>query len=395
MIKSARVVLAATSFLTFAFGGVTALDGCSGGDAASLSTDASTSDAATTGDDGGVTPDAANDAPTGPQAVTFRYAPTWTGVKSVAVVGGFGLLTDWNAAQPFVTLTKDNTGAFTGSAMLPAGDYLYVFHVIGDASAATPDTLARYSIDPGDSAIAPCPMASPTFNANDANPCSKLSVPQAAPAAAVHVRGSVKLDGQPVAGYLVLLERNEAMSHHFFVNRATTASDGTFDVVAAAGLYRLQVLHPTYLTETDATRDPIALQALRRAISSNIPIATTDLIVRGPDVGFHDYPSFAPRDAGTLPTRFTFGVDGGPPTRLTIYGTANNGTAPSIGDPWFASPLVTTGAIEFDGGFNTKQASETGVKNGERYFWGVENSERSDAGLSWTGQSMVFPITWQ
>jgi hypothetical protein len=56
---------------------------------------------------------------------------------------------------------------------------------------------------------------------------------------------------------------------------------------------------------------------------------------------------------------------------------------------------VTTGTSDFDGGFNTNKANEPAVRNGERYFWGIENAARSDAGLSWTGQSMVFPITWQ
>ncbi len=382
------IAFACASFLA----GGALLDGCSGTSTPATGDDASTGDDAATGSD--ASPDAAADVPIAPQHVTFRYTPSWSGVKSVTVVGGFGQATDWNAMQPFVTLASDGSGGFTGSADLPAGDYLYVFHVVGDAAAATPDTFMRYAIDPSTSAVAACPMESPTFDKNAPNPCSKLTIPLANPATRFHVRGTVKVDGQPVSGYLVEIERNENMAHHFFVDRVTTDANGNFDLAAAPGQYRLQVLHPTYLNASDATRDPIVLKALRRAISSNFPLSA-DVTVAGPDVGYHDYAAFAPRDAGTLPTHFVFGGDGGTPTRVTVYGTGNNGAGTSIGDPWFSSPLTTTGAVDFDGGFNTKQAMDPGVKAGERYFWGIENAARVDAGVTWTGQSMVFPITWQ
>jgi hypothetical protein len=36
------------------------------------------------------------------------------------------------------------------------------------------------------------------------------------------------------------------------------------------------------------------------------------------------------------------------------------------------------------------------VAAGERYFWGIERKTAADSGgVSWTAQSLVFPITWQ
>ena len=368
-----------------------ALDACSGAnDAAPSNADASASDAPAALDDGASTSDGGADAM--PGHVTFRYTPSWSGASAVVVLGGFGQANDWSAAQPFATLKDDGTGTFTGSADLPAGSYLYVFRVTGDSAAATPATFTRYAIDPATTSFDACPAQSPTYSAMSANPCSKLTVPASGGAASTfHVRGVVQVDGQPASGYLVQLDRNESGSHHFFVNRVTTKNDGAFDVVAAAGQYRLQVLHPTYLSSTDATRDPIALQALRRAISSTFPVAA-DLTVNGPEVAFHDYAAFAPRDAGTLPTHFVWSGDGGGASeRLTVYG----GTTSEIGDPWYASAIAASGAADFDGGFNTKQAGLLSVKIGDRYFWGTETSAKIDGGVSWTGQTMVFPITWR
>jgi hypothetical protein len=373
--------------------GACALDACSGASdlasPVSPSADASTSDAPIAADDGSARADGGADAT--PSTVTFRYTPSWSGVTAVTVIGGFGQASDFSATQPFATLKDDGTGTFTGSATLASGAYLYLFHVVGDSASSTPATYARYAVDPFASVDA-CPAQSPTYTAMSANPCSKLTVPAAgASPTAFHVRGVVRVDGQPAGGYLVQLDRNETGSHHFFVNRVTTKNDGTFDVTASAGSYRLQVLHPTYLSSTDVTRDPISLQALRRAISSTFLLAA-DVTVSDPEVAFHEYAAFAPRDAGTLPTHFVFAGDGGGVSeRLTVYG----GTANEIGDPWYASGVVTGGAADFDGGFDTKQAGLPSVKIGDRYFWGTETSVKVDGGVSWTGQTMVFPITWR
>ncbi len=341
--------------------------------------DVTTNDATTPSDAGG------------PSTVTFSYKPQWSGATAVSVWGGFGQSTDWTA--PFLTLSSDGAGGFTGQATLPAGQFLYVFQVVGDDAAGNKAKYTRFAIDPGDSGFAACPAQAPTYDAKNPNPCSRLTVPQPSPTALAHVSGVVVSDGAPIGGYLVQLDREEKGSHHFFVNRVTTSSDGTFDLLAAPGSYRVQVLHPTYLAETDAQRDPLTLSALRRDVSSAFAVAAGTVAVPSAEVAFHGYGLFAPVDAGTLPTPFTWSA-GSTPARLDVYGTGMDGGAPSIGDPWYASPLGKTNAAEFDGGFNTQQAAQTNVALGERYFWGIEENVATDAGVTWTAQSMVFDITW-
>lgn len=213
-----------------------------------------------------------------------------------------------------------------------------------------------------------------------------------APAASsAHVKGSLAVDGAPASGWLVVLEREEAKSHHFFVNRTTAGADGSFDLLAAPGMYRLQVQHPTTLNTSDLARDPVALATLRRAISSAFPLATADVTVTAPDLAFHSYSAFGPvEDGGTLPTQFTF--EGGGQAVLDVYGGAADGGIVEIGDPWFAGPQTTDGGAEFDGRFATKAANQDAAVPGTRYLWGTE--EAVDASVRWTKQSMVFPITW-
>ena len=330
--------------------------------------------------------------------VAFRYTPSWKGAQTVSVVGGFNLTGDWNALLPLVGLTDDGTGTFNGTVDLPAGDYLFLFRVVGDPAAASPTTFVRYALDPASADAFPCPKQSPTYDVKTPNPCSRLTVPRPAAGPMFHVRGTVLVDAQPASGYLVVVERAESMSHPFFEDRATTGPDGAFDLVVAAGNHRLQVLHPTFLAQTDAMRDPIAAAALRRVVSSVFTVAA-DVTVPPSELGYHDYAFFAPRDAGPLPTRFVFadagdGGETGAPLRLNVYGTVNHGAGPNVVDPWFSSPTTTSGAAIFDGGFNTMQAAEPGVVAQERYFWGIESAPIGDGGVSWTGQSMVFPITW-
>jgi hypothetical protein len=350
--------------------------------------DASGADApSSTGD--GAAP--SQDAAPATSTVTFSYTPAWSGVVDVEVVGGFGQASDWT--QPLASLTKGAGGTFTGTATLPAGQYLYVFKVTGDDASAQKDKLVRYAIDPSVPAWAACPSTSPTYNKNEPNPCAEVSVPQGAPAATYHVTGSVTLAGAPAGSYLVEVEREEAQSHHFFANRMTTAADGTFDLAVAAGKWRLQVLHPTYYQQNDAQRDPMQNDALRRAISAAFDVAA-DVAVGVVEVKYDGYGAMQPRgDAGALPTSFTYTVlSDATGARLAVYGPGN-----SIGDPWFASPVSTAATLDFDGGYNTKQAPADagGVSSGKTYYWGTEQAlAHPEAGVAWTGQSMVYPVSW-
>lgn len=349
---------------------------------------------ATPPDDGSSAQDAPADTRVG-SAVTFSYTPAWKGAKKVEVYGAFGTATDWK--QAFVALADSGSGTFTGTAQVPPGQVPYLFKVTGDEAAATgkTDTLARFAVDPGNPAFVPCPPGSPTFDKVAPNPCSQLTAPQAAAAPTYHFRGSVTSGGAPVAGYLVVLERQEPKSHHFFVNRATTGADGAFDVPAATGSYRVQVQHPTYLAQTDAMRtDPAQLAALRRAISSPL-LLTQDTTVSAVEVAFAGYAAMQPQsDAGALalPASFVFTrMAGTTAGRLAVYGPG-----PEIGDPWYAGPLGTATTAEFDGGFNTPQAPDAGLAPDAQYWWGTEqNYPKTDGGVGWTAQTMVLPVRFQ
>lgn len=377
---------------------------CSSGNPASPPTPDAAADVSTSGDDSGSGTDSATAVDTGgpvdggaPVAVTFSYTPQWPGVKTVEVVGGFGQSTDWSKTASLLTLTAGSgtNPTYSGSAMLPPGQYLYVFRVTGDTSAVPAATYPRYAVDPLDTAFAPCPMASPTYSRIDVNPCSQLTVTAtgAAPAATpVHVTGNVAVDGSAGKDWMVVLEREEPKSHHYFANRVTVGADGAFDLVASAGNYRLQVQYPTLLSVTNLNRVPSSANALRRAISASFLIGTAAVAVPTPDMGFHDYGLFAPSgDGGTLPTPFTFQTG---EARLDLYGGPGDGGIIDIGDPWYSSDPTTDGGAVFSGTFNTAQASQGAAVPGTRYMWGTEQAFGADASVTWTNQSMVLPITW-
>jgi len=295
-----------TPWMVFSFSCAAAMvaAACSGSDASAPGPKA--------GDDAGPTPPPEtppnptpppNPPPPGPQTATFAYAPSWAGVTKVEVLGNFGQADDWNT--PLLTLTSDGTGTFRGTATLAAGSYAYVFRVTGDAAAAKPDTYVHYAIDPTDPTILACPAESPTYSKTEPNPCSKLTVPQASPAALSSIQATVKLSGAEAAQYLVVLERIEPSSHHFFVDRATTGADGKVMLHAAAGTYRLQVLHPTYYAKTDAQRAPDGLGAVRRTLSSPFML-DADVTLDAAEVAYGGYAAMQPRGAATLPVTLAY-----------------------------------------------------------------------------------------
>jgi hypothetical protein len=317
--------------------------------------------------------------------VIFTYSPSWSGVVGVDVIGGFNLDSDWTT--PLMTLTASGN-SFTGTAMLPPGTYPYLFHIVGDADAGgMAATYARYSIDPTLTSYIQCPAGSPTAG-NDPNPCSQMAVPQETPPTPYHVTGTVVKSGTAVAKYLVVIEREEAMSHHFFVDRMTTTGSGTFDFIVAPGQYRIQVQHPQYESKKDSQLDPDTLGIARRNISTSFPVAAADVAVGSSEVAFANYTTFLPRTTATLPTTFTFPT--GISAKLDVYGYATE-----IGDPWYAAPTaVTTGTVSWDGTFNTPKANQTAVDNTHTYYWGVEVMTPVLSGVKWTIQSLVFPISW-
>ncbi len=324
--------------------------------------------------------------------VTFTYSPDWEGVVSVAVVGGFGQSTDWTT--PFVTLSQGSDGSFSGTAMAGPGTYPYLFYVVGDAAAGSGSaTFARYSLDGSVTEFAACP-GGPTMAADATNPCSLVTVPQAAAEPAYTIKGSVVLGGSAAEKYLVMLERDETGSHHYFVNRRATGSGGDYMFDVAAGTYRVQVLHSTYFAVKDSQIDPETADTLRRDISDPFAVAA-DLTVSPADVTPPDYATFEPRTTSTLPTTFTF--PSGPATKLDVYGSGAE-----IGDPWFTStPATTTGSASFAGTFNTTAAGSATLDTSATYSWGIEYpgggaaiTTGSGSAVKWTAQSLVYPIAW-
>lgn len=310
----------------------------------------------------------------------------------MTVVGGFHMTTDWSS--PLLSLADDGTGTFRGSIALPDGTYPYLFVVTGDASTTRP--LKRFVVDPRNPDAAICPSGSPTVASQPTNPCSTLTVPVPATAPPRHLlTGTVTTDDAGVSGYLVVVERLEPGMHHFFADRTTT-DGGSYAFEVAPGNWRLQVLHPTFLTLNDAQRDPFVHQAQRRAISSKVTVG-------GPfqfppvEMAFHQYGHMSPWDGGWVSLPLEFHFERAPwaiGAHVSVYGTGNDGGAGGIGDPWFASKNTDGGVAVFDGGFTTAQANEPSVHLGERYFWGTGqlSAARGDAGVTWSTESMVFPV---
>jgi hypothetical protein len=348
------------------------------------------------GSNGSTTTDApgnTTDAPPSPDAsnlmqVAFTYIPDWNGVVSVDVIGGFGQTTDWTA--PLVSLTDNGDGTFGGTAMVPPGTYPYLFQVTGDNSAggsAQSAMFARYSLDQAVTEWEQCP-AGPTAG-NDPNPCSLVTVPQGTPETTSHISGNVSISGSAASKYLVVLERMEPSSHHFFVNRRTTGGNGSYAFdVATGGNYRVQVQNPVYESKKDSQIDPETNDTVRRLISSAFS-AAADIAISNADVTPPDYATFEPRTTATLPTTFTFPA--GVSAKLDVYGSGAE-----IGDPWYAGTAVTTGTTSYDGSFNTQAAgSNTKVTAGVTYSWGIEITVPAGANnVSWTDQSLVYPISW-
>lgn len=328
-------------------------------------------------------PDATADSVDAPTPTAFSFTPGWAGVTSVTVVGA-----PVGASGPWTTLaTLTATGdAFTGTAALAPGEYDYLFQIVGDADAGgKAATYARNAIDPTSAAYEACPADAPSYSSQVANPCGKLTVPRDT-ATLYHVTGRALVAGAPAAGFIVLVERAEPDGHHYFANRATTGADGSYDLQVASGSCRIQVQHPDYLAKTDAQLKPKMLGLFRREISAAFEVAA-DVDVGDAEMSYPSYATFAPITSGTLPTTFTFPAA---PTHLDIYGAGNE-----IGDPWYASPVTATGAVTFDGTFNTAKAKDPQVIAGTAYWWGLELPKPATGDHpAWNRQTMVFPIAW-
>lgn len=383
------------------------LAGCDGGSASTETTTTTTTTTTTgtggtggtggaggAGGTGGETPTTSSTSTGTPMihSVTFSYRPQWSGVTKVDVVGGFGLAGDWKSASPLVTLADDGTGTWKATVDLAEGNYLYMYRVTGDTLG--PTDYKRYSLDASAPVVAACPPESPTYSDTGTNPCSQMVVPQAPDAPLFHITGKVLYGGAPAPGYLVVVDSDETAFGPYFMNRMDSADDGTFDLQVPTGMFRIQVQHPTYLTQTDVERDPYTLLALRRTVSSAFYVgAPVELL--DAEMEYADYDLLSPTMTATLPTTFEVTMHpGADEVRVGVYGTAG-GTGTNVGTQWFLSAMGGGTSIVFDGAFNTTSAQQVSVVPGEQYHWGTFHYRSAGVGKTWRDQSMVLPIVWE
>jgi hypothetical protein len=265
--------------------------------------------------------------------------------------------------------------------------------VTGDEAGPLPTKYVRYAVDPTMPSYAPCPAGSPIYaKSGPPNPCSEIVLPAGDAPALAHVRGHVVSGSAPAAGYLVMIEREESDTHHYFADRTTTGADGTYDLVVAPGTWRVSVLHPTFYSETDAQRtDPGSLAAVRRTMASALMV-NGDVVLNPAQVAFAGYAAMAPEGSAELPTTFTFAISAGTKAHAAVYGPGK-----TVGDPFWTGPLGSATSNVFDGGFTTAAAGDAGLMPDAQYAWGTEevHAKPADGGVvSWTAQSMVFPIQW-
>ncbi len=324
--------------------------------------------------------------------VDFCYRPAWSGVTSVDVYGTFGQPTDWQS--PFLTLTNDGSGTFTGKANVPSGTYPYEFRVHGSV-----DNLVRdgaYLLDPLATDFVPSPPGSPTYSPNATVPrsMSAVTVPQM-PAAVYHLRGKVQLRGQPQGCFSIDLEAGEvtvggvAKQEHNTANFAESAADGTFDFPVVAGPFQIVVRYPFLLSGADAGYpDP--------SVTPTIGYARTGASVAGDttldplELSYPDYASLSPTGgSATLPVTFTFTViPGSLAASVAVIGTNIAGNDPAYWGPW-----GTTTSLTWDGAFGGMGGN---AKLGTKYYWGTwqKLGPQYDGGTPWSGESFLYPITF-
>jgi hypothetical protein len=305
-------------------------------------------------------------------------------VTSVEVYGGFGKGTDWT--MPFLTLTNDGTGTFTGSATLANGSYPYIFRTHGGV-----DGLVRtgsYFNDQENAQFAPAPAASPFHRS-----VSVVTVPQAAPAL-VHLRGSVVYQGLPESCFSVDLEAGEmidaghVVSEHGTANDAESRADGTFDFpVAANAPYQVIVRFPFLLAAPDGGYPDVFTTPSVGITRTGLTAGSADVVLPAADIVYPlaDYQAMSPTGgSATLPVTFDFTVlHGSAGAQASVIGTNIAGN-----DPAYASGYSMATSVLWDGGFGGNGGS---AQLGKTYYWGAWQERKLDGG-TWTEESLLFPI---
>jgi hypothetical protein len=375
-----------------------------GGTPPDAGTDAGGSDSGTPSSDGGLpatlqlqcaatlNPPQPNPCPTpslGSGQAEFCFRSQWAGVTSVDVYGGFGQAMDWK--MPFLTLTNDGTGTFTGSTPLANGSYPYVFRTNGSADSLVSN--GHYFLDQENPQFEPAPAGAP-----DQRSVSVITVPQLAPTL-VHLKGSVVFEGLPQSCFSVDLEAGEmvdgghVISEHDTANFAESLADGTFDFpVAAQAPYMVVIRFPFLLAGTDAGYPKASTTPSVGTARTTLTVGAADWTLNPTDISYplDDYAALTPQGGtATLPVTFTLSVVPG------SFGAQVSVTSTDIAgnDPSYSSGFSTATEVTWDGGFN---GGNGGVKAGTTYYWGAWQMRPStvDGGVTWTSESLLFPITF-
>jgi hypothetical protein len=330
-------------------------------------------------------------APSGTSGMaSFCYRPQWAGVTVVDVYGGFGQATDWTA--PFLALTNDGSGTFTGTAPLANGTYPYIFETEGSDDNLVSDH--HVFLDQYNTSFVPSPPAAPHQRS-----VSSLTVPQGAAASIVHIKGAVLFEGQPQPCYSIDLEAgendvdNRVVSEHDTANFTESAPDGTFDFPVAVGApYMVVVRYPFLLSAADAGY-PNQAATPSVAIARTTVTVTADLTLDSVDITYPlaDYAAMSPTGGtATLPVTFAFTVIAGAADAYVSVTSSNV----AGDDPAYASTPGASTSVVWDGTFN----GEAGAKAvlGTTYYWGSwqDRAPLEDGGTKWVEESLIFPLTF-
>ena len=321
---------------------------------------------------------------------SFCYRPQWPGVTSVDVyLSQNGQASDWSA--PFLSLTDDGSGTFTGTKSIPdsATGYPYVFKVQGDTDGVMKG-LTPYLNDQLNPSFTPAPTGCPLQRS-----VSVLTVPQTQPTL-YHVRGKIVYAGAPQPCYAIDLEAGEllkpgggVLSEHGTANFAQSKADGTFDFPVAVGQQSLVIKYPFKLVLPDGGYPDPASTPTVGTIRGGYTVVASDVTLDPADVEYPAtaYAAMAPTGGSSnLPTTFTWSFSpGSRKTQASFAGTSIAGN-----DPLWASGFSTATTATFDGGYGNGSA----VTPGTTYYWGAwqQLGPNEDGGIQWTTQSLLYPI---
>jgi len=377
-----------SALVLFGCGGAShvAADASGGSDAA---TDASSVDAAVSplalacaATTGGFAPNPCP-APSGAHGhADLCFRPQWPGVTAVEVYGGFhGDNTDWTA--PFLALTDDGSGTFTGSAALADGTYPYLFRVHGSADNLVKD--GQYLLDQTNAAFVAGPPQAPIQRS-----VSNLVIPQ--PATALHhVTGKVMYGGIAQPCFSVDLEVGEILdsqhrplSEHYTASFAESAADGTFDFPVADGHVMTVVRFPFRLAGATAPYpDPATTPSIGYA-RQGFDIAGADHAVETLDVMYAaaDYAAMSPTSGtATLPVTFAYDlVPGATTVSVAVIGTNIAGNDPAYWSKYGTATTLT---------WNGTLGNGTQATLGTTYYWGTWQKSST-----WSSESLLFPIAF-